>query len=58
MSNNTISAIEPPCLPHHERRLYEVYDDTLSEEDNLISCLEMIQDESGISQATTALEGM
>ena len=54
-SNATISAIEPPLLPHHERRLYETYDDTRSEEDDDVSRLERVHDERDIAQAVSEL---
>jgi len=57
-SNATISAIEQPQLPHHERRLYEVYDDATDEEEDNVPRLERVQDERDVAQATTELEGM
>jgi len=57
-SNATISAIEPPQLPHHERRLYEVYDDATDEVEDDVPHLERVQDERDVAQATTELEGM
>jgi len=57
-SNATISAIEPPQLPHHERRLHEVYYDATDEEGDDVPCLERVQDERDVAQATTELEGM
>ena len=57
-SNATISAIEPPQLPHHERRLYEVYDDATDEVENDLPRLERVQDERDVVQAATELEGM
>jgi len=57
-SNAIISAIEPPQLPHHERRLYEIYDDATDEEEDDVSRLERVQDERDVAQATTELEGM
>jgi len=57
-SNATISAIELPQLPHHERQLYEVYDDATDEEEDDVPRLERVQDERDVVQATTELEGM
>jgi len=57
-SNATISAIELPQLPHHQRRLYEVYDDATDEEEDDVPRLERVQDERDVVQATTELEGM
>ena len=57
-SNATISAVEPPQLPHHARRLYEVYDDATKEEEDNVSRLERVQDERDVAQAPAELEGM
>jgi len=57
-SNATISAIEPPRLPHHERGLYEAYDDATDEEGDEVPRLERVQDERDVAQATTEMEGM
>ena len=56
-SHATISAIKPPQLPHHERRLNEVYDDATDEEEDDVPCLERGQDERDVAQTTTELEG-
>ena len=37
--NQVTSVIEPPSLPHHNRQLYEVFDDIQEEEDcNMCAC--------------------
>ena len=56
--NAIISSIKPPQLPHHERGLYEVYDDATDEEEDDVPHLERVQDERDVAQATTELEAM
>jgi len=36
-SHNVIPVIEPPTLPHHERNLYQVYNDIAEEEESEVT---------------------
>jgi len=57
-SNPIISAIKPPQLSYHERRLYEVYNNATDEEEDHLPPLKRVQDERDVAQATTELKGM
>jgi len=55
-SHNLIPVIEPPKLPHHDRNLYQVYNDILEEEESEVTRWEIIVDERDVVQAMNEME--
>ena len=50
-THNVIPVIKPPRLPHHDRNLYQVYNDIAEEEEIDVTRWERIVDERDIVQA-------
>jgi len=55
-SHNVIPVIEPPKLPHHDRNLYQVYNDIAEEEESVVTRWERIVDERDVVQAMNEME--
>jgi len=55
-SHNVIPFIEPPKLPHHDRKLYPVYKDIAEQEDSEVTRWERIVDERDVVQAMNEME--
>ena len=55
-SHNVIPVIEPPKLPHHDRNLYQVYNDIAEEEESEVIRWERIVDERDVVQAMNEME--
>jgi len=55
-SHNVIPVIEPPKLPHHDRNLYQVYNDIAEEEESEVTSWERIVDERDVVQAMNEIE--
>ena len=55
-THNVIPVIEPPRLPHHDRSLYEVYNDIAEEEESDVTRWERIVDKRDIVQARNEME--
>ena len=49
--------IEPASLPHHHRQLYEVFDNIQEEEDE-VTWLERVKDETDIGQVVSEMESL
>jgi len=56
VSHNLIPVIEPPPLHHHDRNLYEVYNDIPEEEESEVIRWERIVDERVVVQAMNEME--
>jgi len=57
-SHNVISVIEPLKLPHHDRNLYQVYNDLAEEEESEVTRWERIVDEKDVVQAMNEMENI
>ena len=57
-THNVILVIEPPRLPHHDRSLYEVYNDITEEEESEVTRMQRIVDERDIVQAVNEMESI
>ena len=57
-THNVIPVIEPPRLPHHDRSLYEVYNDIAEEEESEVTRMERIVDERDVVQAINEMESI
>ena len=57
-THNVIPVIEPPRLPHHDRSLYEVYNDITEEEESEVTRKERIVDERDVVQAMNKMESV
>jgi len=57
-SHNVIPVIEPPKVPHHDRNLYQVYNDIAEEEESEVTRWERIVDERDLDmvQAMNEME--
>ena len=55
-SHNVVPVIEPPKLPHHNRNLYQVYNDIAEEEESEFTRWERIVDERDLVQAMNETE--
>jgi len=55
-SHNVIPVIEPRKLPHHDRNLYQVYNDIAEEEESEVTRWERIVDERDVVQAMNEME--
>ena len=55
-SHNIIPVIKRPKLPHHNRNLYQVYNDIAEEEESEITRWERIVDERDVVQAMNEVE--
>jgi len=55
-SHNFIEVIEPPKLPHHDRNLYQVYNDIAEEEESEVTRWERIVDEKDVVHAMNEME--
>jgi len=55
-SHNVIPVIEPPKLSHHDRNLYQVYNDIAEEEASEVTRWERLVDERGVVQAMNEME--
>jgi len=54
--HNVIPVIEPPKLPHHNRNLYQGYNDIAEEEESEVNRWEKIVDERDVVQAMNEME--
>ena len=57
-THNVIPVIKSPQLPHHDRSLYEVYNDITEEEESEVTWMERIVDERDIVQAMYEMESI
>ena len=57
-THNVIPVIEPPRLPHHDRSLYEVYNDITEEEESEVTRMERIVDKRDEVQAVNEIESI
>ena len=57
-THNVIPFIEPPRLPHHDRSLYEVFNDITEEEESQMTRMERIVDERDVVQAMNEMESI
>ena len=57
-THNVISVIEPPRLHHHDRSLYEVYNNITEEEESEVTRMERIVDERDVVQAVNQVESI
>jgi len=55
-SSNVIPVIEPPKLPHHDRNLYQVYNDIAEEEESEVTSWERNVDERDVVQPMNEME--
>jgi len=55
-SHNLIPVIEPPKLPHHDRNLYQVYNDIPEEEESEVTRWEIIVDARDVVQTMNEME--
>ena len=57
-THNVIPVIEPPRLPHHDRSLYEVYNDITEKEESEVTRMERIVDERDVVQVVNEMESI
>ena len=57
-THNVIPVSEPPRLAHHDRSLYEVYNDITEEEESEVTRMARIVDERDVVQAMNEMESI
>ena len=57
-SHNIIPVIEQPKLPHHDRNLYQEYNDIAEEEESKVTRWERIVNERDVVQAMNEMESI
>jgi hypothetical protein len=57
--NETIPVIEPPRLPHHDRHLYQIFEEeTNDDQEDETTRLERVTDERDVTQAVSDIENL